>query len=97
MEQIMNYVKPELLVLAIVLYLVGNALKKLEMVKDKYIPIILGGMGIILSGIWVVSTSSLNSLQEISMAVFTAFVQGILVAGLSTYIDQLGKQLNKKE
>ena len=74
MEQIMNYVKPELLVLAIVLYLVGNGLKKSETVKDKYIPIILGITGIVLSGIWVAATSSLNSLQEIFMAVFTAVV-----------------------
>ena len=31
------------------------------------------------------------------MAVFTAVVQGILVAGLSTYVNQVGKQLKKEE
>ena len=31
------------------------------------------------------------------MAIFTAIVQGILVAGLSTYINQIFKQLNKNE
>ena len=31
------------------------------------------------------------------MAVFTAIVQGILVAGLSTYVNQVIKQSNKNE
>ena len=43
MEQIMNYVKPELVVVAIALYFVGIGLKNTEKVADKYIPAILGG------------------------------------------------------
>ena len=97
MEQIMNYVKPELLVLAIVLYFVGIALKQSQSVKDKYIPASLGIIGIILAGIWVVATCPLTSSQEIAMAVFTAIVQGILVAGLSTYVNQILKQSRKEE
>lgn len=38
MDQIMNYVKPELLVVAVVLYFVGAFLKQAETVADKYIP-----------------------------------------------------------
>ena len=38
MEQIMNYVKPELLILAVVLYFIGIALKNTEKFPDKYIP-----------------------------------------------------------
>ena len=38
MEQITNYVKPELIVVAIALYFVGMALKQAQAVKDKYIP-----------------------------------------------------------
>ena len=97
MEQIMNYVKPELLVLAIVLYFVGIAMKQSQTIKDKYIPLGLGVIGIIMSGIWVVAACPLGSMQEIAMAVFTAVVQGILVAGLSTYVNQVGKQLKKDE
>lgn len=97
MEQIMNYVKPELLVLTIVPYFVGIAMKQSQTIKDKYIPIGLGIIGIFLSGIWVVATCPLGSMQEIAMAVFTAVVQGILVAGLSTYVNQVGKQLKKEE
>ena len=97
MEQIMNYIKPELLVLTIVLYFVGIAMKQSQTIKDKYIPIGLGIIGIFLSEIWVVATCPLGSMQEIAMAVFTAVVQGILVAGLSTYVNQVGKQLKKEE
>ena len=46
MEQILNYVKPELVVVAIVLYFVGIGLKNTEKITDKYIPAILGVVGI---------------------------------------------------
>ena len=97
MEQIMNYVKPELVVVAIVLYFIGMWLKKAETVTDKYIPIILGTVGIAICGIYVVATCRLSGVQNIAMAVFTAVVQGVLVAGLSTYVNQIFKQLNKEE
>lgn len=97
MEQIMNYVKPELVVVAVVLYFVGMGLKKAETVTDKYIPIILGAVGIVICGIYVVATCDLKGTQNIAMAIFTAIVQGILVAGLSNYVNQLIKQMNKNE
>ena len=93
----MNYVKPELVVVAIVLYFIGMWLKKAETVTDKYIPIILGTVGIAICGIYVVATCRLSGVQNIAMAVFTAIVQGVLVAGLSTYVNQIFKQLNKEE
>lgn len=97
MEQIMNYIKPELIVVAVVLYFVGMWLKKAQAVKDKYIPLILGGIGIVLCAIWVLATSTIGTGQDIAMAVFTAIVQGILVAGVSTYINQIVKQSQKAE
>lgn len=97
MEQIMNYVKPELIVVAVVLYFIGMGLKQAQAVKDKYIPLLLGGAGIVLCAIWVLATSPLGTGQDIAMAIFTAIIQGILVAGLSTYINQVIKQSNKKE
>lgn len=97
MEQIMNYVKPELVVVAIVLYFIGIGLKQSQTVQNKYIPIILGVIGIVICGIYVVATCSLSGVQNIAMAIFTAIVQGVLVAGLSTYVNQIFKQLNKEE
>lgn len=97
MEQIMNYVKPELIVVAAVLYFVGAGLKKSEAVADKYIPIILGAVGVVLCAIWVLATCPIDTGQNVAMAVFTAIVQGILVAGLSTYVNQIIKQAQKTE
>lgn len=97
MEQIMNHVKPELVVVAVVLYFIGMGLKKTEKVSDKYIPLILGGIGIVLCAVWVLATCAFQSGQDIAMAVFTSIVQGVLVAGLSTYINQIIKQAQKDE
>ena len=97
MDQIMNYVKPELIVVAIVLYFIGMWLKQAAFIKDKYIPLVLGIVGIFVCGIWVMATASFAAAQDIALAVFTAIVQGILVAGLSTYVNQILKQLNKEE
>ena len=83
--------------MAVVLYFIGMGLKKAQTVKDKYIPLILGVIGIALCAIWVLGTSPLGTGQDIAMAIFTAIVQGILVAGLSTYINQVVKQANKIE
>lgn len=96
-ELVQEYVKPELIVVAIALYFVGTALKKSKAVKDKYIPFILGGMGVILCLIWVLATSPLVCWQNLLLAIFTAIVQGILLAGASTYVDQMVKQYHKDE
>ena len=97
MDEIMNYVKPELLVVAVVLYFLGMALKQAEAIKDKYIPLILGGISIVLCAIWVLATSTLGSGQDVAMAVFTAITQGILVAGLSNYVNPIVKQAGKED
>lgn len=97
MESIMNYVKPELVVVAVVLYFLGSWLKQAAFFKDKYIPLVLGAAGILICGIWVIATASFETVQDIAIAVFTAVVQGVLVAGLSTYVNQLIKQAGKTE
>lgn len=92
-----EYIKPELLVVAIVLYFIGMGIKNTEKISDKYIPIILGILGVIISAIYIVATSIFNGYQSVLMAIFTAIVQGIMVAGLSVYANQLIKQSQKTE
>ena len=94
---IKEYIKPELLILAIVLYFLGVAIKNTEVIKDKYIPLVLGLVGIIFSAIYVVATSSVASYQDVLTIIFTSIVQGILVAGASVYANQLIKQSEKEE
>lgn len=95
MEVVLNYVKPELIVVAIALYFLGIALKNTEKVKDKMIPFILGAVGIVLAFIYVFATSVVSTYQDVLFAIFTSIVQGMLVAALSTYVNQLLKQSKK--
>ena len=92
----LKYVKPELLMVAVVLYFIGIGLKQSQAVRDKYIPLILGGIGIVLCAVWGFASCPTSTGQEIAMAVFTAIVQGILTAGLSTYVNQMIKQIGKE-
>jgi hypothetical protein len=96
MPQITQYVKPELLVVAIVLYFLGTILKKSKTVADKYIPICNGVVGIILCTMYLLGTAATYTMQDCLIMGFTAITQGILVAGLSTYVNQLIKQGTKK-
>ena len=48
-------------------------------------------------GMGVIASCPISTGQEIAMAVFTAIMQGILTAGLSTYVNQTIKQIGKKE
>ena len=95
METILNAINPELLILVPVLYFVGMGLKKANWFSDALIPVALGGCGVALSLLWVLSTSSFASWQDILLAAFTATVQGILCAGCSVYANQLWKQAQK--
>ena len=97
MEFLMNYIKPELIIVAIALYFVGIWIKNTESIKDKWIPLILGITGIVICAIWVMANTPIGTWQELLMAIFTSIIQGIQVAALSTYVNQLIKQHNKLE
>lgn len=97
MEQILNYIKPELLVLVPVLYFIGVGLKKSETVKDKHIPLCLGLAGVLLAVLYVLATAELAGYKTVLLAVFTAVTQGILCAGTSVYVNQTVKQNEKEE
>lgn len=95
-EMLKEFIKPELLVLIPVLYLLGVGLKK-SSVEDKYIPMTLGVISIALGFIFVAATSDVYGWQEALMAIFSGFTQGILCAGASVYVNQLIKQAGKEE
>lgn len=96
MDFLKEFIKPELLILVPVLYIVGIILKK-SAVRDKLIPALLGGVGVVLSLLWVLGTSDLVSWRDVLLAGFSAVTQGILAAGASVYCNQLVKQGEKEE
>ena len=87
-----EFIKPELLILIPVLYLIGTGIKKSKKISDSLIPLILGGVGVLLSALWVLAISDISSGKEITVAIFTAVTQGILIAGASVYANQFIKQ-----
>lgn len=91
-----QYIRPELLILIPVLYLMGMAVKKSERI-DKYIPIFLGVFGILLSALYVFSTSEVTNVKELATMMFTAITQGVLCAGMSVYANQIVKQMKKED
>lgn len=90
-----NYIRTELLILIPVLYFIGMGLKKSQ-ICDRFIPLALGIISVVLSLIWVISTADIYTLKDIASAVFTAVTQGVLIAGASVYANQLYIQ-SKKE
>ena len=83
---IQDYIKPELLTLIPVLYLIASGIKHSN-ICDKYIPPIIGSIGMILSTIWIIATSDYP--LNILFSIYTGITQGILCAGTTVYINQL--------
>ena len=91
-----EYIKPELLIVIPVLYIIGRALKRSTM-PDKWIPFVLGFVSILISAAWVLSTTDIICFQDGANAVFVSITQGVLAAGASVYANQLYRQLKKDE
>lgn len=84
MEMLKDYVMENALILIPVVYVLGMMLKGTEKVPDKYIPIILLPIGIILA--MLIAGFTVNG-----------FIQGVLVVGVAVYANQLIKQTLKEE
>ena len=93
-EIVKEFIKPELLILIPVLYIIGMGLKSSRF-KDNFIPLTLGAIAIVLSALYVFATSDVNGAKQVAMAIFTAITQGVLTAGASVYFNQIYKQLTK--
>ena len=94
--ELKDFIKPELLIMIPVLYVVGIGLKKSKL-SDTLIPLVLGGIAVILSAAWVIATSDISTLRDIAYALFISVTQGILSAGASVYVNQLYVQSKKKD
>ena len=84
MEMLKDYILDNALILIPAIYVIGAILKGTELVKDKYIPVILLPIGIVLAMLLVGFTVN-------------GFIQGVLVTGVAVYANQLVKQTLKKE
>lgn len=90
MSTISEYLKPELTILAVALFVLGVILKHTQKIKDNFIPVILTGVSIVLACLYVLGTEGVSA-----TSIFTAIVQGIICVAVSVYVNQVYKQLTK--
>lgn len=90
---ILDYIRPELLLTVPVLWVLGKILKEASFLRDKWIPLILGGAGILLAVCWIGGGGEPFGVTGL----FTAVTQGILCAGAAVYGHQLIKQMKNKD
>lgn len=82
--EILTYIKENALIMIPVLLIVGQIIKTIQKIPDKWIPLILlpiGIVGAMALGGWTVDSA----------------IQGILVTGAAVYGNQIVKQLRKNE
>lgn len=82
--EFLNYIVDNALILIPVLYIIGTFLKGLEVVNDKYIPLILMAFSITFS----IAILGLN---------VNSIIQGILITGATVLSNQLIKQSKKDQ
>lgn len=85
-----DYIRPELLVLIPVLYFAGSMLKDSRAVESRFIPSVLGCLGMLLALLWCIGNDGVSL-----GVIFTSLTQGILCAGMSVYANQLVKHRSK--
>lgn len=82
--EILNYITENALILVPVLLILGQIVKNIKVIPDKFIPLILlpfGVVGAMALGGWTVQSA----------------IQGILVTGCAVYGNQIYKQLKDGE
>jgi hypothetical protein len=93
-NDLLQYVDVSLLVLVAVIYGLGMFLKTLPSVNDWLIPFILLGASIVLT---IAYTGFILELGINGKVVVNGIIQGILVASVAVFGNQIIKQFGKKE
>lgn len=90
-EALKELVKPELAILIPVMWAIGYAIKNTQKIDDKYIPIILGVVSILLTALGLLATVE----SDLVTLLFAAITQGIIIAAVAVYGNQIVKQMSK--
>ena len=91
---ITEYIDTNLFITVPVLYVLGMMIKKSPL-SDRFIPLILGAVGILLALTYKLSGDVQNGIGGIASTVFSGITQGILCAACSVYANNIFKQLKK--
>ncbi|MEG2782202.1 MAG: phage holin family protein [Oscillospiraceae bacterium] len=79
---LMNYIQAEGLIIIPFLYVLGEMIKGVKKIPDKYIPIILLVFGV-------------GSALALLGTTPASIIQGVLLTGATVYSNQVVKQINK--
>ena len=84
-EMIFNYIVDDGLILIPVLYVIGYIIKNTNILSNRWIPLVLLVIGIMFS------------IFLLNDPIVDRVIQGILIAGVTVFIDQVKKQNFEKE
>ena len=84
-EILLNYIVEDGLILIPVLYVIGYIIKQTNILSNRWIPLVLLVIGIIFS------------IFLLNDPIVDRVIQGILIAGVTVFIDQVKKQNFEKE
>lgn len=84
-EMIFNYIVDDGLILIPVLYVIGYIIKQTNILSNRWIPLVLLVIGI------------LFSIFLLNDPIVDRVIQGVLIAGVTVFIDQVKKQNFEKE
>lgn len=94
LELIIEYLDPSLFILVLFAYIVGVFLKQGKFLSNRFIPVVLWGLSILMTILWF---GVING-KGFTIALFIiGTVQGTLVAALAVFGNQVFKQLTKKK
>lgn len=90
-----NYIESELLIIVPVLYVLGLMIKR-SSIDDRWIPLILGIMGIVLATAYKLTAHMPDNTSEVFALIFAGITQGLLCASGSVYANNIVKQFKNK-
>lgn len=90
------FLQPAHIVIILILYMLGVGLKRIEGLKDNYIPVVITIVSFVICIVYALSVNPVPvSLQGSMGMVFNIIVQSVACAAGSVYFNQIGKQLIK--
>jgi len=92
-NDILSHIRAEMLVIVPVLIIIGKIIKSTHLIKDKYIPLILSALSIIMSIAWIF----IYTPESPPRAILDGVIQGVLLAGAAVLGNECAKQAKKDE
>lgn len=83
-----SYIKSELIIVIPVLFILTQVLKKSKL-KKSHIPLIITGVSILITGLYIFSSSDFLSAKGFLSCLFSVLTQGILLSGASALMNEV--------